>query len=142
MIYFDTSFLVPVFVHEVTSREVVALMQGLDSAQFVVSQWVQVEFASMVARSVRMGKLEARVALRANSEFEAIVEKSFVVLLPTPDDYDLARHYLLRFETGLRAGDAFHLAIAKNHGALAIYSLDSAMIKAGASLGLPTIGLQ
>ena len=89
-----------------------------------------------------MGRLEAKAALRANSEFEALVEKSFVVLTPTTDDYDLAKHYLMRFETRLRAGDAFHLAIAKNHGARAIYCLDQTMLTAGANLGLPTTGLQ
>jgi uncharacterized protein len=42
-----------------------------------------------------------------------------------------------RFETGLRAGDALHLAIADNHRAAAIYSLDKALLKAGKILDLP-----
>jgi predicted nucleic acid-binding protein len=49
----------------------------------------------------------------------------------------LARRYLHTYETGLRAGDALHLAIAGNHQAAAIYSLDRTMIKAGKILGLP-----
>jgi hypothetical protein len=47
------------------------------------------------------------------------------------------RRYLDNYETGLRAGDALHLAIAGNHRAKAIYSLDKTMIKAGKILGLP-----
>ena len=50
----------------------------------------------------------------------------------------IGREWLYRFETGLRAGDALHLAIASNRGADAIYSLDQLMIAAGKELGLPT----
>jgi predicted nucleic acid-binding protein len=57
--------------------------------------------------------------------------------LPSGDDYERARYYLRNYETGLRAGDALHLAIAGNHRAKAIYSLDKTMIKAGKILGLP-----
>ena len=30
-------------------------------------------------------------------------------------DFDLATQFIQKFQTGLRAGDALHLAIAKNH---------------------------
>ena len=43
-----------------------------------------------------------------------------------------------RFATGLRAGDALHLAIAGNRQAEVVYSLDKAMIRAGKTLGVPT----
>ncbi len=41
----------------------------------------------------------------------------------------------------LRAGDALHLAIARNHHARAIHSLDKKLLTAGRTLGLPTHGL-
>ena len=68
---------------------------------------------------------------------EDVILQSFVVLLPSGDDYERARHYLRNYETSLRAGDALHLAIAGNHHAKAIYTLDKIMIKAGKILGLP-----
>jgi predicted nucleic acid-binding protein len=37
----------------------------------------------------------------------------------------------------LRAGDALHLAVAKNHRGEAVYSLDKTLLKAGRLLGLP-----
>ena len=141
MIYFDTSFLVPLIMQESTSKRVELFMRQLDPTQFTISQWVRVEFSSVVARDVRMGKLERTAALRADSEFESKIDESFDVLLPTTEDYELAKHYLKRFETGLRPGDAFHLAIASNHRAQAIYSLDKAMIKAAVHLGLPVMAL-
>jgi predicted nucleic acid-binding protein len=141
MIYFDTSFIVPLVIQEPTSQKVETLVGQLDATQFAISQWVRLEFSSVVARAVRMGRLEAKVALRADLEFESKVEDSFTVLMPNAGDYELAKRFLLNFETGLRPGDAFHLAIASNHQAHAIYSLDDGMIKAGGKLGLPTAGL-
>ena len=59
-----------------------------------------------------------------------MVNESFVVLLPNRNDFDRARHWLGRFDTGLRAGDALHLAIAKNRRADAVHTLDKPMIAA------------
>jgi predicted nucleic acid-binding protein len=44
---------------------------------------------------------------------------------------------LRQHKLGLRAGDALHLAIARNRRADTIYSLDKTMLKAGRGLGLP-----
>ncbi len=67
-----------------------------------------------------------------------MVRDSFVRLTPTEDDFRLAASWLGYFETGLRAGDALHLAIARNHDAAAIYTLDKGMLIAGEMLELPT----
>jgi predicted nucleic acid-binding protein len=84
-----------------------------------------------------MGGLDAHTASRADARFEAVLDESFTVLLPNADDFRLAKRYLGRFETGLRAGDALHLAVAKNHHASIIYSLDKTLLEAGRILGLP-----
>ena len=56
--------------------------------------------------------------------------------MPTEDDFDLARSFLARHETALRAGDALHLAVAANNRATAVYTLDKGMLGAGRRLGL------
>ncbi|MBI1981445.1 MAG: type II toxin-antitoxin system VapC family toxin [Methylocystis sp.] len=137
MLYFDTSFLVPLVLPEATSEKIARFVGGLPMEKLTVSHWTRVEFSSLLAREVRMGGLEAKAAMRADDQFEEIIDESFVVLLPNVEDFSLAREFLKSHDTGLRAGDAFHLAIAKNHGAETIYSLDKTMIKAGKSLGLP-----
>ena len=53
------------------------------------------------------------------------------------DTFDRAGEMLGHVETGLRAADALHLAIADNRDAEAIYTLDKRMIAAGRTLGLP-----
>ena len=137
MRYFDTSFLVPLILPEVTSEPIAGFFENLPADDLAVSHWTRVEFASLLAREVHMGHLNAAVAHEAGSRFETMVEESFVVLLPNREDFDRARDWLSRFETSLGAGDALHLATARNRGAEAIYSLDKLMIAAGRKLGLP-----
>jgi len=143
VLYFDTSFLAPLILPEATSDKIAAFVRRLPAEEFSVSQWTRVEFSSLIAREVRMGGLDTQVAVRADARFEAMLDESFSILLPDADDFGLAKRYLGRFETGLRAGDALHLAIAENHRAAAIYSLDKMLLKAGEILQLPvSMGIQ
>jgi uncharacterized protein len=137
VLYFDTSFLVPLILPEANSDKIAAFVRRLPAEEFTVSHWTRVEFSSLIAREVRMGGLDVQAATRADARFEAMVDESFSVLLPTADDFALAKRYLGRFETGLRAGDALHLAVANNHRAAVIYSLDKTLLKAGKILDLP-----
>ena len=90
-----------------------------------------------------MGGLDVQAAARADARFGAMVDESFAVLLPDANDFDLAKRYLCQFKTGLRAGDALHLAVTNNHRATVIYSLDKTLLKAGKTLDLPVrMGIQ
>lgn len=131
MLHFDTSFLAPLILPEATSDRIAAFIRTLSAEALAVSHWTMVEFSSLIAREVRMSRLDAGAGTRADARFVAMVNASFVVLLPNPDDFGLARQYVARFETSLRAGDALHLAVANNHQAAAIYSLDKVLLKAG-----------
>ena len=137
MLYFDTSFLAPLILREPTSGKVETFLTRQPAGELAISHWTRVEFSSLIAREVRMGGLDRRAALDADAQFEAIVVESFVVLLPNADDFGLCKQFLQRYETGLRAGDALHLAVARNHRAQTIYSLDKTLLKAGKALGLP-----
>jgi uncharacterized protein len=137
VLYFDTSFLAPLILPEATSDKIAAFVGRLPAGEFTVSHWTRVEFSSLIAREVRMGGLDGQAATRADARFEAMLDESFSVLLPNADDFGLAKRYLGRFETRLRAGDALHLAVANNHRAGVIYSLDKTLLKAGKILDLP-----
>jgi uncharacterized protein len=140
LIYFDTSFLVPLFFEEATSKRIELLIRNLPPGQAATSHWTRTEFSSVLAREVRIGALDAGDAQQADADFEKVLLESFTVLLPQRNDFDLAKNYLARHYSGLRAGDALHLAIANNCGAQTIYSLDKTFLKAGAVLALPVRG--
>ena len=137
MPYFDTSFLAPLVLPELTSDRIAAFVRRLPVEELTVSHWTRVEFFSLIARDVRMSVLDAATGARADARFEAMVDASFAVLLPNAEDFGLAKRYLGKFNTGLRAGDALHLAIAGNRQAAAIYSLDKGLLMAGRLLDLP-----
>jgi predicted nucleic acid-binding protein len=137
MLYFDTSFLVPLILDEPTSNRIERFMSRQSAEDLAISHWTRVEFSSLLAREVRMGGLKRRAASDADAQFEELMAESFVVLSPTARDFDLAKEYLQRYRTGLRAGDALHLAIASNNRATAIYSLDRTLQSAGRKLRLP-----
>ena len=137
MRYFDTSFLLPVFISEEFTSSVERILGQQIPGETLVSEWTRVEFSSALARQVRMRTLDQAAASEIERDFEALVSDTFVTAAPTATDFDLARRFVRRYETGLRSGDALHLAIASNHGATAIYSLDRGLLRAAQLLGLP-----
>ena len=137
MLYFDTSFLVPLILAEQTTEKIERFLTAQTAGELAVSCWTRLEFSSLLEREVRVGGLQPGAALDADAQFEALVNDSFVVLLPRAADYNLAKRYLQQYRTGLRAGDALHLAIASNNRASEIYSLDKQLCSAGKILRLP-----
>jgi predicted nucleic acid-binding protein len=112
-------------------------LREIDPVELTASEWTRVEFYSVLAREVRMESLDAPDALEACSRFETLLAGSFKIVLPDRPDFGLCAEFLSRFDTGLRAGDALHLAIAANRSASAIYTLDKGLVSAGKILGLP-----
>ena len=137
MIYLDTSFIAPLVINEKTSDAVEALVIKVKPGELATSMWTQIELASLVARKLRMGEFSARETESVRREFAHLLDESFQIILPTAADFAVATQFLAVPKTGLRAGDAFHLAIAARHQAKIIYSLDKTFIKAGKQLKLP-----
>jgi predicted nucleic acid-binding protein len=137
MFYFDTCFTIPKYIKEATSDKVEAILLSLPPEQLVISQWTRVEFSSMLARRVRMQELTDEQALQVLASFEQDMRDSFHVIVPNVADFELAIHFLHQPQTGLRAGDALHLAISKNYGIKMLYTLDNRLIKAASQLNIP-----
>ena len=137
MLYFDTSFLAPLILEEATSAKIEAFFAKLPPGELAVSHWTRVEFASLIAREVRMGGLAEPEALLAIGQFDELVAESFQVLVPAVADYELAKVSIQNFATKLRAGDALHLAIASNQGAERFYTLDEGLLNAAKLLNVP-----
>lgn len=69
---------------------------------------------------------------------------SFQVLVPGAADCERANEYIRHFAGKVHAGDALHLAIASNHGAAMLYTLDDGLwsaarlLKVSAGRGIKT----
>ena len=137
MIYFDTSFIAPLFIAEPASESVEAYVLRLEPEELATSVWAQVELASLVSRKVRMGEFSESEGQSVRRELDRVLGESFDLLLPGAADFADAARYLGIRNTGLRAGDALHLAIAANRGARKILTLDEGLLKIARSLKLP-----
>ena len=137
MVYLDTSFVAPLVIAEDSSDAVEAFVLKIKPGDLTTSMWTQVELSSLVSRKVRMGELSDSKAEVVRRQFDRILGESFEVLAPTAADFAAAAKYLEIPETGLRSGDALHLAIAANRGAKRILTLDQGFLEAGKLLNLP-----
>lgn len=130
MLYFDTSILTPLVLSEATSGAVETFISALPPGKRATSEWARVEFASVVAKHVRMRNMSEDAAHAVIARFEDVVARSFTLFLPRVEDFSLATQFLGNFDTGLRGGDALHLAIAVGNAARIVYTLDKPMLKA------------
>ena len=137
MVYLDTSFVAPLVIAEISSGAVEAFVLKVKPGELTTSMWTQVELSSLVSRKVRMGELSDSQADVVRREFDRVLVESFEILAPTAADFAAAAKYLEIPKTGLRAGDALHLAIAANHRAKRILTLDQGFVEAGRLLKLP-----
>lgn len=94
MIYVDTSFLAPLYIEEATSVQVEAYLRSQTPRQVSISEWTQVEFASLVSRRVRMGELESEQVTRIFHSFEADCADTYTVLRVSSLDFQLAASLL------------------------------------------------
>lgn len=136
-VYLDTSFVAPLVIAEPASDAVEAFVMDLPPGELMTSLWTRVELASLVARKLRMRQVSPVEAQAMRREFGEMLYESFDILTPTARDFETAARYLEVPRTGLRAGDALHLATATNHGAERIVSLDRGFVDAGKRLKLP-----
>lgn len=137
MVYLDTSFVAPLVIAENSSDAAEAFVLKVKPGELTTSLWTQVELSSLVSRKVRMGELSDSQAEVVRREFDRVLVESFEMLAPTAADFATAAKYLEIPKTGLRAGDALHLAIAANHRAKRILTLDQGFLEAGKLLKLP-----
>lgn len=136
MIYLDTSFLTPLFRSEPVSLQIENFLATRPAGTLAISQWTRVEFASVMAREVRMKALNEAQARKLIEEFDALANDSLHVLVPTAADFDLARDFVTEFATRLRGPEALHLAIVRNHHIEEILTLDDGLLFAARKLKL------
>ena len=137
MLYVDTSALLPYYRSESASAVVESLLLA-QSQPVLISDLTRVEFASALARWVRMAELtEAQANWVESAFYEDVSEGRFQVAALTRSHYDRANHWLLTRRTGLRTLDALHLACAEVNGAH-LLTLDDDLRAAAVLFGVAT----
>lgn len=111
MAYVDTSIVVACYCPEALSVRANAAMSAL--RRRAISVLTEIEFCSALSLKVRTGALGRQAAAAVFGEFQAHQRAGYFEVVETgAADFGLARDWLMRFSTPLRALDAMHLAAA------------------------------
>ena len=103
----------------------------------MISEWTRVEVVGAIGVKVRTRELKEPIARRALADYYEAIEPGLQVVTPSREDYILAADYLQAFASGLRSGDALHLAVAANRQVARLLTLDKGFIEATQGTGLP-----
>lgn len=134
MTYLDASAVVSLFIADKHSPVIRAYLRS-QRPTVVVSDFAVAEFSSAVARRVRMGEVTPAQGSRLLNVFDAWVAANAERPDMDPSDIRVACAFVRRFELGLRAPDAMHLAMCQRLDA-DFLSFDVRQTGAALQLGL------
>ena len=134
MFYVDTSVLVAVFTQEDASSRATAWLRRSEPEGVAISEWVATEFAAALSAKIRTKHIDEAYRDNALRLFAMTVRGSMQVAAVTVEHFKRAAQFASDHKLGLRAGDALHLAIASDQGAI-LCTLDKRLASAGKALG-------
>ena len=132
--YVDTSVLLTTLIAE-PATEAVYDSLGAEGQELLVSDFAAAEVASALSRLVRMALLSDADASARLADFDAWRAAMSLPVDIAASDARLAHIYARRFDLGLRAPDALHLAIARRLDATLI-TLDRRLATAAREMGI------
>jgi predicted nucleic acid-binding protein len=133
MFYLDASSIAPLFVADDHSQAMQAWASS-EPRTFVVSDFAAAEFAAVVGRAHRTGKLTIRQALEAFADFDQWRSRWVVARATNVADGKRCEGLVRNLDLKLSAADAFHLAIAMEDR-LTLVTFDGRLADAGRAMG-------
>jgi predicted nucleic acid-binding protein len=128
MLYVDTSVLVALCTHEARTMDVVRWYERCTD-ELTSAAWCVTEFASALGLKQRTGQLNEEQAQAAWMQFERVCANDLQLLPVETMTFHKAAVLTMKSATGLRAGDALHLACALEAKAKAMVTLDVVLAK-------------
>ncbi|MCE7951141.1 MAG: PIN domain-containing protein [Xanthomonadales bacterium PRO7] len=135
MAYIDTSVLVAATTREARTASAQRWLASQPPNRLCISDWTITEFSAALSMKLRMGHLDESQRAEVLATFAAMTQDSFAVIPVMRNDFADAARLADQYGSGLRAGDALHLAIAANAGET-IVSLDRILIKTALAAGI------
>ena len=133
-IYLDASVLVALFTNDPFSARADAFLRT-EAPTVAISDFAAAEFASAVARRVRMAALTVGEARTAFAALDLWVARAARRIETSPADIDAATGFLRRLDLTLRTPDAINIAIAERTSSI-LMTFDTKMSDNAKALGL------
>jgi len=134
--YIDTSVLVAALGNERHTESAQNWLAEQPPSDLLISDWVITEFSSAMALKLRTGQFQPQHRAECLALFSQLVERSLNVVPVSSANFRAAARFADQQHTGLRAGDALHLAVCADHGSRMI-TLDQTLATAATTLGIP-----
>ncbi|SAL23173.1 type II toxin-antitoxin system VapC family toxin [Caballeronia humi] len=128
MVYVDTSVLVPLCVKEPKTAAVVSWYEDCND-ELASAAWCVTEFASALGIKQRTGQISEEQGASAWQAFERLCAGDLQLLSLETATFHRAAVLTLDATTGLRAGDALHLACALEARAKSMATLDDVLAR-------------
>ncbi len=139
MIYADSSCLVATLTVEPATEQAVRWLADQAPDSLCSARWCGTEVASALSIKVRTGRLTAALADAVWREFERACDGLLQIVPVEPSDFAFAAQLCRVPDSGLRAGDALHLAVAQRLQCDAMWSLDRNLNLNARAAGLETV---
>lgn len=138
VIYVDVSVWIALLTNEPSSGALKSWLES-ETGQLVTSRWSLVEVSSALSIKVRRAELAPQQAQWLGERFEALVSSEVRLLPLASADYDHAATMCRNAASGLRAGDALHLAVASRVRATHLITLDKVMTMNANNMGFQVL---
>ena len=140
MVYVDTSVLVALYLNEDKSAAV-SRWYAACTDELVSAVWCVSEFASALSIKIRTGQAGEAAIQAAWQQFESMCANDLVLLPLDPGTFHRAALLTLDASSGLRAGDALHLAAALDAKDRSMATLDDVLARNCRKLKLQLVPL-
>jgi predicted nucleic acid-binding protein len=123
---------------EAASERVLTWLAEKSSFDLAISEWVITEFSAALSVKLRQGQITKDVQRAALSAFKDACRDSLTLLQIETHHFRAAARLADQHETGLRAGDALHLALCLEEVAI-LATLDKRLAASGTQIGVQTL---
>ncbi len=131
----DTSVVIAALTSETHTIAAQDWLEAHRTAALWISEWGLTECSAALSFKLRTGQLSAERQMSARAALTRMVNETVFRVAVTSRQFQRAGELAARAESGLRAGDALHLATASDMGAIMV-TLDMGMARAAETLGI------